>query len=44
MVGKKNQASIEEVIFVNSRIRDLIYDKKKEIIILALENQKNRIN
>ena len=39
MVGK-NQASIEEVIFVNSRIRDLIYDKKKEIIILALENQK----
>ena len=35
----KKKAIISEKIFVNDRVRDIIYDKKRDRIILTLENQ-----
>ena len=42
MLGtKKLKFILEDKIFINDRIRDLIYDSKNDRIILALENQEN---
>ena len=35
----KKKAIISEKIFVNDRVRDIIYDKRRDRIILTLENQ-----
>ena len=38
---KEKKFILEDKIFINDRIRDLIYDSKNDRIILALENQEN---
>ena len=38
-ISKKNKINNMNQIFVNDRIRDLVYDKKNEKILLILENQ-----
>ena len=38
-INKENKISNMNQIFVNDRIRDLVYDKKNEKILLVLENQ-----
>ena len=38
-IVNKKKAIISEKIFVNDRVRDIIYDKRRDRIILTLENQ-----
>ena len=38
-IGKNNKINNMSQIFVNDRIRDIVYDKKNEKILLVLENQ-----
>tara|TARA_B110001454_G_C12557605_1_gene366229 strand:- start:353 stop:511 length:159 start_codon:yes stop_codon:yes gene_type:complete len=39
IINNKKKAVISEKIFVNDRIRDIIYDEVRDRIILVLENQ-----
>ena len=38
-LDKKNKVKNMNQIFINDRIRDFVYDKNNEKIILVLENQ-----
>ena len=38
---KENKFILEDKIYINDRIRDLIYDSKNDRIILALESQES---
>ncbi len=40
-INKNLQANIIDRIFINDRVRDIIYDNKKDHIYLLLENQKS---